>query len=74
MMGCPKFDDIEGYLGTSTEIFKTENIKQVTVLDMEVPCCSALPIIVRKAMKDAGRIVSYEKIMIGTDGKILSRS
>jgi len=74
MMGCPKFVDIEGYLEKFTEIFKTKDIKQVTVLNMEVPCCSALPIIVQKAMKNAGKIVPYEEIMIGTDGKILSRS
>ncbi len=74
MMGCPKFDDVEGYLAKLTEIFKTANAKQVTVLHMEVPCCSALPMIVRKAIKESGKIVPYEEIMIGTDGKILSRS
>jgi len=74
MMGCPKFDDIEGYLKKLTEIFKTKEIKEVTVLNMEVPCCSALPVIVQKAMKNAGATIPYEEIMIGTDGEILSRS
>ncbi len=74
MMGCPKFDDIEGYLEKFTEIFKTKDIQRVTVLNMEVPCCSALPVIVQKAMKSAGVTIPYEEIMIGTNGAILSRS
>ncbi len=74
MMGCPKFDDVERYLEKFTEIFRTKEIKRVTVLNMEVPCCSALPIIVQKAMKSAGKALPYEEIMIGTSGKILSRS
>ncbi len=74
MMGCPKFDDIERYLEKFTEIFRTKDIEKVTVLHMEVPCCSALPVIVRKAMANAGKHVPYEEIMLGTDGKILSRS
>ena len=74
MMGCPKFDDVEGYLAKLTEIFRTANAKQVTVLHMEVPCCSALPVIVQKAMKNAGVLLPYEEIMIGTHGDILSRS
>jgi len=74
MMGCPKFDDIDGYLEKFTEIFRTADVNQVTVLNMEVPCCSALPVIVGKAMKEAGKNIPFEEIMIGTDGGILSRS
>jgi len=74
MMGCPKFDDVDGYLEKLTEIFKTSDIQKVTVLNMEVPCCSSLPMIVQKAMKNAGKIAPYEEIMIGTNGTILNRS
>lgn len=74
MMGCPKFDDVEGYLEKLTEIFKTSDIQKITVLNMEVPCCSALPMIVQKAMKNAETKIPYEEIMIGTNGTILSRS
>jgi len=74
MMGCPKFDDKKEYVERFTEIFKTKEIKEVTVLNMEVPCCSALPVIVQKAMKNAGATIPYEEIMIGTDGEILGRS
>ena len=43
MLGCPKFDDVEEYLEKFTEIFRTAAIKSITVVDMEVPCCSKLP-------------------------------
>ena len=74
MMGCPKFDDVERYLEKLTEIFKTSDIQKGTVQNMEVPCCSSLPMIVQKAMKNAGKIAPYEEIMIGTNGTILNRS
>jgi ferredoxin len=73
MMGCPKFDDVQEYVDRFTEIFKEADIKRVTVLDMEVPCCSALPTIVKKAMEAAGKKVPMEEIVISPKGKILKR-
>jgi len=74
MVGCPKFDDVEAYVEKFTEIFKTADIKSVTALVMEVPCCSALPAILEKAMKAAGRMLPLEQVVIGTQGHILKRS
>ncbi len=73
MLGCPKFDNTEEYLKKFTEIFRTADIRSVTVVDMEVPCCSALPAIVRKAMSEAGRDIAFEEITVSTRGKILNR-
>lgn len=73
MVGCPKFDDVEGYVEKFKEIFKKASIKSVTVLDMEVPCCSALPVIVKKGMDGAGKQISFERIVISTRGEILRR-
>lgn len=73
LLGCPKFDDVQEYIGKFEEIFKTADIRQVTVLDMEVPCCSALPKIVRKGMEMAGKEVPMEEIVIGIRGNILQR-
>ena len=39
MLGCPKFDDVEGYIAKFTEIFKTAGINSITTVVMEVPCC-----------------------------------
>ena len=73
MMGCPKFDDVQDYIRKFAEIFRTADIRSVTVVDMEVPCCSALPTIVKRAMADAEREIPLEEITIGTRGHILKR-
>jgi len=50
MIGCPKFDNRDEYVDKFVEIFNTAQIKHITILYMEVPCCSGLPIIIEKAM------------------------
>jgi len=73
MVGCPKFDDVEGYIRKFTEIFKTADIKSVTALVMEVPCCSALPVILKRAMDAASKRIPLEQVMISTRGEVLKR-
>ncbi|MBN2032806.1 MAG: 4Fe-4S binding protein [Deltaproteobacteria bacterium] len=73
MIGCPKFDDVQEYVEKFTEIFKTANIRSVTILDMEVPCCSALPQIVKRSMDRADKSIPGEEIVIGSGGDILNR-
>ncbi len=72
LMGCPKFDDAEEYIDRFADIFKTAGIKTVTAAVMEVPCCSALPVMIKKGMEKAGVNVPMEEVVIGTRGKILS--
>ncbi len=71
MIGCPKFDDVQEYVEKFEEIFKTAGIRTVTVVDMEVPCCSSLPRIVKGGMDKAGKSVPLEEIVIGAGGEIL---
>ena len=73
MLGCPKFDDVEEYIGKFTEIFKTDDIKSITVVDMEVPCCSKLPMLVRKAVSLSGKAIPLEEIVISRRGAILQK-
>ena len=73
MIGCPKFDDVEGYIQKFTEIFKLADIKTITAIVMEVPCCSGLPIIIQRAMMDAGKEIPIEEIVISTRGEILKK-
>ena len=54
LMGCPKFDDINAYVDKFVEIFKNNSINHITCVIMEVPCCSGLPMIIKKAMDMAG--------------------
>ena len=71
LLGCPKFDNADEYVKKFAEIFKVSDIQSVTVVEMEVPCCSALPAIVRKAMKASGRDVPMNEVVIGVRGDIL---
>ena len=73
MVGCPKFDDVEEYIRKFTEIFKVADIKSVTALVMEVPCCSALPVILKRAMDAAGKKIPLEQVVISTRGEVLKR-
>ncbi|MFZ7112479.1 MAG: ATP-binding protein [Desulfatiglandales bacterium] len=71
MMGCPKFDDVNDYVDRFEKIFRAADIKSVTVLDMEVPCCSALPQIVMKAMERSGRTLPIREYVISSRGEIM---
>ncbi len=73
MMGCPKFDDVEEYVAKFTEVFKVAGIKSITVVDMEVPCCSKLPMIVMKALSLSGREIPFNEIVISRQGSMLQR-
>ncbi|MFO7716721.1 ATP-binding protein [Desulfosarcina sp.] len=71
MVGCPKFDDAQSYIDKFADIFETAQIKSVTTMVMEVPCCSGLPMIVQKGMEKAGASVPHKQVTISTRGKVL---
>ncbi len=73
MMGCPKFDDADSYVQRFAEIISTCNLKSLTILLMEVPCCSALGVIIQKAIERAGKTVPVEQVTISTRGEELER-
>jgi NAD-dependent dihydropyrimidine dehydrogenase PreA subunit len=73
MMGCPKFDDAEHYIEKFAQICKQSGIKTITSVVMEVPCCSALPVIVKKGMALSGVEIPMEEVVISTRGKVLER-
>jgi NAD-dependent dihydropyrimidine dehydrogenase PreA subunit len=73
MVGCPKFDDTEAYLEKFTEIFKKADIRSVTTVFMEVPCCHGLPMIVKRALEASGKDIPVEHVIISVTGEILRR-
>lgn len=73
MIGCPKFDDASAYVEKFAQIFQANNIKSVTVVVMEVPCCAGLPVIVKRAMEMAGKTVPLEQIVISAGGDVLKK-
>ena len=68
-----KFDDVADYVKRFETIFRKAEIRSVTVLDMEVPCCSALPRIVMKAMEDAGKTIPVRECVISSRGEIVEK-
>jgi NAD-dependent dihydropyrimidine dehydrogenase PreA subunit len=66
--GCPKFDNAQSYVDKLTEIFRTNSIKSVTMLKMEVPCCSGLQRIVEIALKQSGKTIPVENLTITLQG------
>jgi NAD-dependent dihydropyrimidine dehydrogenase PreA subunit len=73
LIGCPKFDNRQLYVQKFTEIFKNADIKSVTVVVMEVPCCQGLPTIIKKALRLAGKNIPIEEITISPNGKIVKK-
>ncbi|MEW6426922.1 MAG: 4Fe-4S binding protein [Thermodesulfobacteriota bacterium] len=73
MVGCPKFDDREAYVGKFAEIFATAGLNSLTLAIMEVPCCGNLRGIISEAMRRAGATVPTEVVVIGARGHIAGR-
>ena len=73
MMGCPKFDNTQAYIEKFAQIARHSGIRSITAVVMEVPCCTALPVIVKKGLKLAGATIPMEEVVISVRGKILKR-
>lgn len=71
LMGCPKFDEVQAYIDKFAEIFQIARIKSVTCLIMEVPCCSGLPMMVKKGMEKAGVELPVQEVVVNAKGQLL---
>jgi Pyruvate/2-oxoacid:ferredoxin oxidoreductase delta subunit len=69
LLGCPKFDDAQSYIDKLAEILRENAIKDVTVVQMEVPCCNAMTTIALRAAQAANVAVPIETIVITRDGQ-----
>ncbi len=69
-VGCPKLDDAAFYIEKFAEILKADNLNSLTVVHMEVPCCSGLTEIAKRAIKLADISLAFEDITITLDGNI----
>ena len=70
LVGCPKLDEGD-YSEKLTEIIKNNNIKSVTVVRMEVPCCGGIENAAKAAIQNSGKFLPWQVVTISTDGKIL---
>ncbi|MBI2354649.1 MAG: 4Fe-4S binding protein [Deltaproteobacteria bacterium] len=70
VMGCPKLDDNQFYLQKLTELFTRSDVRSVTVLKMEVPCCGGIAMAARQALAASGKQIPYREVTIGIKGEI----
>lgn len=69
---CPKLDKtLDMYLEKLAAIFKQNNIKSITLLHMEVPCCFGLVTLVQEALKKSGKSIILKEYTISVDGKLV---
>ncbi|MHB0999539.1 MAG: ATP-binding protein [Armatimonadota bacterium] len=71
-IGCPKFDDIDSYIEKLTSIIETANLKSITVVHMEVPCCMGMLYAAEKAVEASGNNVPLESVVISIRGEVKS--
>ena len=70
LVGCPKLDAVD-YAEKLSAIFQANNIRSVTVLRMEVPCCGGIQRAVQNAIASCPEDIPCEVVVISRDGRIL---
>ena len=70
IIGCPKLDAVD-YTDKLTEIIRDNDIKSVTIVRMEVPCCGGLQRAAENALRSSGKFIPWQVVTISRDGRIL---
>ncbi len=69
VVGCPKLDDAQFYVGKLAQILSASDIRSLTVAIMEVPCCGGLVRVVKQALAQSGKDLPVEVVTIGIRGE-----
>lgn len=69
LIGCPKLDAVD-YSEKLTQIIANNDIRSVTIVRMEVPCCGGLEMAAKKALQESGKFIQWQVVTIGIDGTI----
>ena len=72
LIGCPKLDAVD-YFEKLHQIIANNDVRSVTVVRMEVPCCGGIENAVKRAIEVSGKFIPSQVIVISTSGEILSR-
>ena len=70
IIGCPKLDAVD-YTDKLTQIIQNNDIRSVTVVRMEVPCCGGLQRAAENALRASGKFIPWQVVTISVDGRIL---
>jgi len=71
LVACPKLDDFQAHLKKLTDILSHSPVKSLTVVHMEVPCCSGLVHMVKQAMQLAGKDIPLKEVTVGIRGNLV---
>lgn len=72
LIGCPKLDGVD-YAVKLTDIIRNNDIRSVTVVRMEVPCCGGIENAVKTALQDSGKLIPWNVVTIAIDGSMIER-
>ena len=72
LVACPKLDDFQAHLSKLTEILRQSQVKSLSVVHMEVPCCSGLVHMAREAMRASGKEIPFREVTVGIRGDLMS--
>ena len=70
VVGCPKLDDNQFYTQKLTELFSKSDVRSITVLKMEVPCCGGIGMAAQQALAACGKQIPFKIVTIGIKGDI----
>ena len=73
LVGCPKLDSVD-YSEKLTAILSQNDIRSITVVRMEVPCCGGIEFAVKKAIQNSGKLLPWQVVTISTAGEIVDRT
>lgn len=69
---CPKLDDAQAHQEKLAELLKQSDIKSITVVRMEVPCCGGLTYLAQQAVTDSGKDIPLKEVVVGVKGDLIS--
>lgn len=71
LIACPKLDDFEAHRAKLTEMLRCSDIRSITVVHMEVPCCSGLVHMAKQAIQASGKNFPLKEVTVGIRGEVL---
>ena len=74
LIACPKLDDLQAHINKLTDVLRQSDVKSLTVLHMEVPCCFGLVHMARQAIQDSGKNIPLRDVTLGIKGDVKSGS
>ncbi len=74
VVACPKLDDFRAHQEKLTQLLRQAEVKSLTVVHMEVPCCSGLAHMAKQAMQASGKDIPFREVIIGIKGDVKADS